>query len=132
MGMLLNHDVEQLLASSGKGETMNLQLSFKTAICAEYERLLHECQRSLENWRRRREEVGEAHLRGKEIGDELQRLQANYAKAYSKLNKHDKRCELCRFVSKISGREPVTTLSHPLDKNHANCVAITHLNSKRS
>lgn len=90
-----------------KEKTMNQELSFKTAICTEYDRLLHECHRALEIWRRRREEAIEAHLSGKEIGDELQRLQANYAKSYSVLKRHGKECELCRFVSKFGGRERV-------------------------
>jgi hypothetical protein len=98
---------------------MSQQLSVKTAICTEYEQLLQKCQRTLEIWRGRREEAAAAHLSGKAVGDELQRLQANYAKAYSELNKHDKQCELCRFVSKISGHEPVSASSHLQEKSHA-------------
>jgi len=30
--------------------------------------------------------------------------QADYAKAYSRLEKHGDNCELCRFVMKIGGR----------------------------
>jgi ligand-binding sensor protein len=98
---------------------MSQEFSFKTAICTEYEQLLQKCQRTLEIWRGRREEAAAANLSGKAVGDELQRLQANYAKAYSALNKHDKQCELCRFVSKIGGREPARTSSRVLEKNHA-------------
>jgi hypothetical protein len=90
---------------------MNYELSFKTAVCTEYAQLLHECQRVLERWRRRRDQVAEAHLTGKRIGDELQRLQANYAKAYSRLDRHHKECEHCRFVSKIGGRQLSTASS---------------------
>jgi len=31
-------------------------------------------------------------------------LQALYARAYARLEAHEKRCELCRFVAKIGGR----------------------------
>ena len=98
---------------------MNHELSFKTAICTEYEQLLHECQNALEIWRRRREEVAEAHLTGKQIGYELQKLQANYAKAYSSLNRHDKECELCQFVSKIGERQFSHSSSRVSEKSHA-------------
>jgi hypothetical protein len=97
---------------------MNYELSFKTAGCTEYAQLLHECQRVLERWRRRRDQVAEAHLTGKRIGDELQRLQANYAKAYSRLDRRHKECERCRFVSKIGGRQLPTASSHLLDKSN--------------
>jgi len=91
---------------------MDYELSFKTAVCTEYEQLLHECQRALETWRRRREQVAEARLTGKQIGDELQRLQANYARAYSSLHKHNKVCVRCRFVSKFAESESSTSSSY--------------------
>lgn len=87
---------------------MNSELAYKTAICTDYERLLCSCVKSLDSWRNRRDEVTNAHLRGKEVGDQLMRLQAEYAKAYSRLEKHKDNCELCRFVSKIAGREDVS------------------------
>lgn len=98
---------------------MIYELSFKTAVCTEYAQLLHECQGALERWRRRRDQVAEAHLTGNRIGDELQRLQANYAKAYSRLDRHHKQCERCRFVSKIGGRQFSSSSSHLLGKSNA-------------
>jgi hypothetical protein len=104
----------------GEGLTMNEGLSFKTAVCTEYERLLHECQRALEAWRNRRDQVAKARLTGKQIGDELQMLQANYAKAYANLNKHDRHCELCQFVSRIGGRQYAAASNSGSEKNRAN------------
>jgi hypothetical protein len=97
---------------------MSQGVSFKTAVCTEYEQLLHDCQNALEIWRRRRDEAARTNLTGKQIGDELQKLQANYAKAYSALNRHDKECELCRFVSRIGGRQFSTLHSEVADKQH--------------
>jgi hypothetical protein len=74
------------------------------------------CQDALERWRRRREEISAAGLSGKQIADELLRLQADYAKAYSRLEKHEDDCELCRFVSKIGGRDYAGISSAALDK----------------
>ena len=79
-------------------------LFYKTAFCSTYERLLYACAQSLDAWRDLREEIACSSLTSKEAGDELMRLQADYAKAYSRREKHRDNCELCRFVSKISGR----------------------------
>jgi len=83
---------------------MKTELSFKTAICNEYENLLFACQKALENWRTRREEIASLGFASKKTSDELLRLQADYARAYSRLESHEEHCELCRFVSKIGGR----------------------------
>ena len=83
---------------------MESGLFYKTAFCSTYERLLCACAQSLDVWRDLREEIASSRVTSKEEGDELIRLQANYAKAYSRLEKHKDSCELCRFVSKISGR----------------------------
>lgn len=95
---------------------MNAGISFKTAVCNEYERLLTACQNALESWRSRREEIARSHFRGKPASDELLRLQANYAKAYSQLEKHEENCETCRFVSKIGGRDFATIANNVLDR----------------
>jgi hypothetical protein len=80
---------------------MSAELSFKTAVCTEYERLLIVCERALETWREHSEEITKLGSSNKEATDALLRLQANYAKAYSRLDKHKDNCELCRFVSEI-------------------------------
>src|SRR4249920_3062347 len=102
-----------------KGDgTMSQEVSFKTAVCTEYDELLHNCQDALEIWRRRRDEAARGNLTGKQIGDELQKLQANYAKAYAALNRHDKECELCQFVSRIGGGHFSTLSNEYADKQH--------------
>ena len=95
---------------------MSAKLSVKTAVCAEYERLLAACRNALENWRNRREEIATLHLQGKQVGDELLRLQADYAKAHSLLEKHEENCQTCRFVSKIGGRDYTAITNAVLDK----------------
>jgi hypothetical protein len=119
LGMLFHVNDSRFSEDRPKGEsTMSQEVSFKTAFCSDYEQLLYDCQNALEIWRRRRDEAARANLTGKQIGDELQKLQANYAKAYSALNRHDKQCELCQFVFRIGGR-PISTLpSEVADKQH--------------
>jgi len=95
---------------------MNPELSFKTSVCTEYERLLNVCQKALERWKSQREECASAGLTGKKVADELLRLQADYAKAYSRLERHGDKCELCRFVSKLGGRNNASIPNGVLDK----------------
>jgi hypothetical protein len=47
------------------------------------------------------------------------RLQVDYAKAYSNLEKHIDNCELCHFVSKISGRNNASVSIAVMDKKHS-------------
>lgn len=98
---------------------MHSQREFKTAICTNYETLLFACQKALESWRARREEVVTQGFASKETADELQRLQANYARAYSRLESHEDRCNLCRFVSKIGGRNHSAVSTFALEKKHS-------------
>src|SRR5260221_2242212 len=67
---------------------MEGELFYKTAFCSNYERLLCVCVQSLNAWRNLREEIANSDLRSKEAGDDLMRLQADYARAYSRLEKH--------------------------------------------
>ncbi len=89
---------------------MSEEYIFPTAICSDYENLLKESQQALVSWRERSEEVSQFDLQGKEIGDELQKLQANYATAYQRLEQHGKTCILCQFtigVAEIAPPHPV-------------------------
>ena len=95
---------------------MNTEYSFKTAICSEYENLLFECQKALVNWRDRREQVASFGFASKKTSDELLKLQACYARAYSRLESHDEKCELCRFVSKIGGRNHAAITTAALER----------------
>lgn len=84
---------------------MSKQLCVNTSICSEYQRLLEESQRALEIWNKHRAEVCESRLSGKEAGNELLRLQARYARAYTVLLNHQRNCSLCQLVSKTEGRD---------------------------
>ena len=98
---------------------MASELFYKTAFCSTYERLLCACVQSLDVWRDLREEIANSGLRSDEAGDELIRLQADYAKAYSRLEKHRDTCELCRFVAKITGRTEASLSVAVMDKKHS-------------
>lgn len=98
---------------------MERGLFYKTAFCSSYERLLCVCVQSLNAWKNRREEVANSGLSSKEAGDELMRLQADYAKAYSRLEKHKDDCELCHFVSKISGGSEASLSVAVMEKKHS-------------
>jgi len=54
-------------------------------------------------------------IASKKVGDELLRLQTDYAEAYSRLDKHKCNCEFCRFVSKINRW---AQLREHLDRRH--------------
>jgi hypothetical protein len=84
-------------AKESEGAMMD-ELAVDAAICSDYEALLKESQRALVTWRERSEEVLRFGLQGKNIGDELQKLQADYATAYHRLEQHGKTCILCQFT----------------------------------
>jgi hypothetical protein len=89
---------------------MNELFDFCTANCLDYETLLKESQRALVTWRERSEEVTRFGLQGKQIGDELQKLQASYATAYSRLERHGKSCVLCQFTFGIAESAPPSSV----------------------
>jgi hypothetical protein len=80
---------------------MSKQLSIKTTACSNYQRLLEECQGALEIWNKRRAETSQARANKMDEGDELLRLQANFARAYAVLEHHSHDCELCELISHI-------------------------------
>jgi hypothetical protein len=82
---------------------MNEQLYVKTAVCSEYQRLLEESQHALEIWNEQRAKNCQSRLSKKEEGDELLRLQAQFARAYAVLQRHSQDCLLCQLVSRIEG-----------------------------
>jgi hypothetical protein len=88
---------------------MNAGTYNKTAVCKEYERLLIFSQKALESWRNRREEFTRFGLRDRTVADELLRLQADYAKAYSRLVLHEGDCDICSFFPKIKARNYAST-----------------------
>jgi hypothetical protein len=84
---------------------MSTQLSVNTSICSEYQRLLEESERALEIWNEHRGEFCQFRFIGREAGDELLRLQANYARAYTVSQNHARNCSLCQLGSRIEGRD---------------------------
>ncbi len=89
---------------------MSAEFSFQTAVCTDFQSLLHAYQKALGAWRKRREEITRLESSSEEKADELLRLQADYAKGYSRLKKHQDTCEPCRFVSEI-GRSNFASIS---------------------
>lgn len=85
---------------------MSEELNFCNAICPDYETLLKQSQQALVTWRERSEEVSRFGLQGKKIGGELQKLQAEYARAYSRLERHGKTCVLCQFTFGVAESAP--------------------------
>jgi hypothetical protein len=81
---------------------MTKQLSTTTLVCSEYQKLLEETRCAREIWDERRAEICSLRLVGKETGDELLRLQAKYARAYSLLRKHMRACLRCEPAMRIA------------------------------
>jgi hypothetical protein len=81
---------------------MSEQVTAKTMLCSEYQRLLEESQSTRDIWNEYRAEICRSRLIGEETGDELLRLQAKYARAYTVLCNHANTCLRCRPVSKIA------------------------------
>ncbi len=84
---------------------MSNQVSVETAICTEHQKLLAECQRALETWNEHRAEFCQYRFIRREAGDELQRLQAKYARAYTVLQNHERNCSLCQLGSRMEERD---------------------------
>ena len=83
---------------------MSKQQFVRTAICNRYQTLLEECESALAIWSKHRAEVLQSRLVGKEAGDELLRLQAKYARAYTLLENHAHNCSFCQLVASLEGR----------------------------
>jgi hypothetical protein len=84
---------------------MNSELSVQNTLCNQYDALLHECENAQRTWSEWREEMNSisfAHRMNKDVSDELLRLQAKFAKAYARLEKHNRECELCQFAARIA------------------------------
>jgi hypothetical protein len=75
----------------------------EAAVCTAYERLLEECDNALTAWNEQGAAVCESRVSGRKIGDELLRLQAKYAKAYTVLQNHTKDCPQCEMLSRVAG-----------------------------
>jgi len=100
-----------------KGEKeMNNQFSVEPAGCREHQLLLGEYQRALEIWNQQRAEFCQFRFVQREAGDELLRLQANFARASNVFDSHERNCSLCQRASRIEGRDAKNSLD-PLSGN---------------
>ena len=81
---------------------MTKQLSATVMVCSEYQRLLEEAARAREAWSNLRAEICWAELIPKKTVDELLRLQAKYARAYTLLQKHVHSCGRCELLPKTA------------------------------
>jgi hypothetical protein len=84
---------------------MSKQLSVDTTVCSEHKRLLEESQRALEIWNEHRAKFCQFRFIGREAGDQLLRLQAKYARAYTVLQNHERNCSLCQLASRTEERD---------------------------
>jgi len=84
--------------------------------------LLAECQTTLEVWNEHSAEFCEFHPIGRKAGDELLRLQAKYARAYTVLQNHKHNCSLCRLASRMGGRVPENNSATLFDKEKEMCA----------
>jgi hypothetical protein len=87
----------------------------KTGICEKYQTLLEECERALASWNERRAKITESRLVAKDAGDELLRLQAKYARAYTMLQNHSHHCTFCQLVKRLEGRVSETSSAAVFD-----------------
>jgi hypothetical protein len=99
---------------------MSKQLSVNTLICTEHQRLFEESQRVLDIWNEHRAEFCQFRFIGREAGDELLRLQAKYARAYTVLQNRERNCSLCQLVPRIEGHDSENSSDTPAD--YETCV----------
>ena len=82
---------------------MSHQQYVKSGICEDYQTLLEECGKALMTWDEYRASVTQSGPAGREEGNEIFRLQAKYARAYTALQKHLQDCVLCRLIARFEG-----------------------------
>jgi hypothetical protein len=80
---------------------MGTKFAFKTAICLEYEQLLFESMKALNDFKIRRDELHDYGQNGHEAMDDLIRLREDYQQAYAKLIHHFDACEVCQSTSEL-------------------------------
>jgi len=96
---------------------MSRQQFIKIGICNKYQILLEECERAWTRWKERRGEISQLSMVSKDRGDELQTLQAKYARAYTLLENHAPNCSLCQLVARIDGRDSKNSSGPPSQSN---------------
>ena len=76
---------------------MSLDSDVKPAACSEYESLLDHSRLALEEWTNGRTEIGRSGRKSRTTDDRLRILQANFARAYARLQAHARNCDLCQM-----------------------------------
>jgi hypothetical protein len=82
---------------------MTAEVSARSGVCLEYQRLLSSCQKSLASWQQQTALIARHAPVGHQAAAELKRLRNQYTRAYAALEDHEHVCPNCQFVSKISG-----------------------------
>ena len=83
-------------------------MTVDNAVCETYDALFAECETARKQWNERRAEISDFGLRGKGIDNELQCLQAKFAKSYAMVGNHLRDCHRCqsaRGVDDATGYE---------------------------
>jgi len=81
---------------------MVTRLSFKTAVCTEYECLLLLSKAAFDDFRIKHEKLSAAERKSPQGEPELRRLREQYEAAYARLVKHFDTCEICQSMSELS------------------------------
>ena len=97
---------------------MGAEVAVRTGVCTRYETLLEDCQAACQIWNKQRAEVRERGLQGKKVDDDLRRLQAKYAKAYSVLRNHVHDCETCQWVSRLEQSPSASSAAEQRNFSH--------------
>jgi len=81
---------------------METRLSFKTAVCTEYECLLLLSKAAFDGFRAKHEKLSTAERKSPQGESELRRLREEYENAYARLVRHFDTCETCQSMSELS------------------------------
>lgn len=82
---------------------MTAEVSARSGVCLEYQRLLTTCQKSLASWQQQTALMARYTRNGQREAVELKRLRIQYSRACSELEDHEHACPSCQYVSKIAG-----------------------------
>ena len=72
-------------------------------VCTEYQVLLHQCQQALASLQHGRSPAAHLTVATGIAAEEVQRLHANYLRAYDLLEAHERDCQTCQYIAKVAG-----------------------------
>jgi hypothetical protein len=79
------------------------EISTRSGVCPEYQRLLSACQTALASWQQQTALISRNTVLGHRAAAEMKRLQSVYKRAYLCLERHEHSCPNCQYVAKIAG-----------------------------